>query len=91
MSLLRARQCAGQGRVKAGVGCARSGQDAGMWAVHVGSLAGEGRAHQKGNVSGGTVEAQSRPQTRRSVILGDEAPMRHGLRDLLLRTTKMGL
>jgi hypothetical protein len=41
--------------------------------------------------SRGIVEAPPRPQMRHGVILGDEAPTRHGLRDLLLRTTKMGL
>jgi hypothetical protein len=75
-SLLRARQCAGQGRVKARAGCARSGRDVG----YVGRI---GKAMR--------VVAVARPQTRRGVILGDEAPTRHGLRDLLLRTMKMGL
>jgi hypothetical protein len=50
----------------------------------VGGGSGEG-------ASRGTVEAPIRPQTRCGVILGDEAPTRHGLRDLLLRTMKMGL
>jgi hypothetical protein len=48
----------------------------GVRAVVVGSGGGEG-------ASGGTIEARR--------YLGDEAPTRHGLRDLLLCTTKMGL
>ena len=42
---------AGQGR---GWGAHEVGATRGIWAMHVGSLrAGEGRAHQKGDVSGG--------------------------------------
>ncbi|KAF8141760.1 hypothetical protein EV363DRAFT_1308943, partial [Boletus edulis] len=36
--------------------------------------------------SGGMVEAPTRPQTRHSIFLGDKAPTRHGLCDLLLLT-----
>ena len=42
-------------------------------------------------LSRGIVEAPTRLQTTHYVILDDEAPVRHGPRDLLLPTMKMGL
>jgi hypothetical protein len=75
------------GSLRAGEGCAhRKGNASGGGGERgrAGGGGGEG-------VSRGTVEAPTRPQTRCGIILGDEAPTRHGLRDLLLRTTKMGL
>ena len=57
-----------------------------------------GKAGHAGNcgwwqasASRGTIKAPMRPNGRCRVVLGDKAPARHHLRDLLLPTMKTGL